>query len=205
MEPSPSASGIALSADGTRIAWSRQGDGPPLVIVDPLTADRNSSSTRALAELLSGSHAVYTYDRRGLGESDVGEEYTAESDVDDLLAVVQVAGGRADLYGFASGAFLALRAAEESAVITRVVALEPTLALDEDEDEMLVLQTELEGLGGVQVPVLVLAGSSSGDETQDLARRAADALDEGEFQLLEGDTASVPDAALADAIESFLN
>lgn len=204
MEPSPSASGMALSADGTQIAWSRQGDGPPLVIVDPLTSDRNSSGTRALANLLSENHTVYTYDRRGLGESGLGEEYTAESDVDDLLAVVQVAGGTADLYGFASGAFLALRAAEESAVITRVVALEPALALDEGEDELLVMQTELEGLGGVQVPVLVLAGSTSGDETRDLARRAADALDEGEFQLVEGDVSRVPDAALADAIESFL-
>lgn len=205
MEHSPSASGIALSADGTRIAWSRQGSGPPLVIVDPLLADRNSSSTQVLADLLSENHTVYTYDRRGMGESGMGEEYTAESDVDDLLAVVQVAGGSASLYGFASGAFLALRAAEESAVITRVVALEPALALEEGEDELLLLQTELEGLGGVRVPVLVLAGSTSGDEAQDLARRAAAALDDGEFQLLEGDASSVPDAALADAIESFLD
>lgn len=205
MEHSPSASGTALSADGTRIAWSRQGSGPPLVIVDPLLADRSSSSTQVLADLLSENHTVYTYDRRGTGESGTGEEYTAESDVDDLLAVVQVAGGSASLYGFASGAFLALRAAEESAVITRVVALEPALALDEGEDELLLLQTELEGLGGVSVPVLVLAGSTSGDETQDLARRAAAALDAGEFQLLEGDTSSVPDAALADAIDSFLD
>ena len=204
MEHSPSASGFALSADGTRIAWSRQGSGPPLVIVDPLLADRSSSSTQVLADLLSENHTVYTYDRRGMGESGMGEEYTAESDVDDLLAVVAVAGGSASLYGFSSGAFLALRAAEESAVITRVVALEPTVTPDEGEDELLLLQTELEGLGGVQVPVLVLAGSTSGDETQNLARRAADALDEGEFQLLEGDASSVPDAALADAIESFL-
>jgi pimeloyl-ACP methyl ester carboxylesterase len=205
MEHSPSASGTALSADGTRIAWSRQGSGPPLVIVDPLMADRSSSSTQVLADLLSENHTVYTYDRRGTGESGTGEEYTEESDVDDLLAVVQVAGGSASLYGFGSGAFLALRAAEESAVITRVVALEPALALNEGEDELLLLQTELEGLGGVSVPVLVLAGSTSGDETQDLARRAAAALDEGEFQLLEGDASSVPDAALADAIGSFLS
>ena len=205
MERSPGASGVALSADGTRIAWSRQGSGSPIVIVSPLLTDRSSSNTRVLADLLSENHTVYTYDRRGVGESGTGEEYTAESDVDDLLAVVAVAGGSASLYGFSSGAFLALRAAEESAVITRVVALEPTLTPDEGEDELLLLQTELEGLGGVQVPVLVLAGSTSGDETQDLARRAADALDEGEFQLLEGDTRSVPDAALADAIESFLD
>lgn len=204
MESSANASGTVLSADGTRIAWSRQGSGPPLVVVDPLTEDRSSPSTQALAALLAENHTVYTYDRRGLGESGLGEEYSAESDVDDLLAVVQVAGGSADLYGFASGAFLALRAAEESAVITRVVALEPSLAVDDGEDELLVAQTELEGLGGVQVPVLVLVGSASGEETRDLAQQAVDALDEGEFQLLEADSGMVPDAELAAAIDSFL-
>lgn len=204
MESAASASGTVFSADGTRIAWSRQGSGPPLVIVDPLGADRSSSSTRVLVDLLAGSHTVYTYDRRGTGESAVGEEYTAESDVDDLLAVVQAAGGSAALYGFDSGAFLALRAAEESTVVSRVVALEPALDVDEGEDELLVVQTELEGLGGVQVPVLILAGTGSGDDTQELARRAADALDDGEFALLQAESGTVSDTVLADAIGSFL-
>ena len=201
----PSASGTVSSADGTPIAWSRQGSGPPLAIVGPLLAHRSSRATAALADILSRTHTVYTYDRRGIGESGIGEEYTAESDVDDLLAVLQVAGESADLYGFDEGAFLALRAAEESVVVNRVVALEPTLSPVEGEDELLVLQTEIEGLGGVSVPVLILAGSTSGDETKDLARRAADALESGEFRLLETDARGVPDAAVADAIESFLS
>lgn len=200
----PSASGTVSSADGTPIAWSRQGSGPPLAIVGPLLAHRSSRATAALADILSQNHTVYTYDRRGIGESGIGEEYTAESDVDDLLAVLQVAGESADLYGFDEGAFLALRAAEESVVVNRVVALEPTLSPVEGEDELLVLQTEIEGLGGVSVPVLILAGSTSADETKDLARRAADALESGEFRLLDSDPRGVPDTVVADAIEEFL-
>ena len=201
----PSASGTVSSADGTPIAWSRQGCGPPLAFVGPLLAHRSSRATAALAEILSQNHTVYTYDRRGIGESGIGEEYTAESDVDDLLAVLQVAGESADLYGFDEGAFLALRAAEESVVVNRVVALEPTLSPVEGEDELLVLQTEIEGLGGVSVPVLILAGSTSADETKDLARRAADALESGEFRLVDSDARGVSDTVVADAIEEFLD
>ncbi|MCQ2000351.1 alpha/beta fold hydrolase [Arthrobacter zhaoxinii] len=199
-----SASGKAISADGTPIAWSRQGSGPPLAIVGPLLAHRSSPATVVLADALAQNHTVYTYDRRGIGESGMGEEYTAESDVDDLLAVLQVVGGSTDLYGFDEGAFLALRAAEESTVVSRVVALEPTLSLADGEDELMVLQSEIEGLAGVRIPVLVMAGSSSGDDTQDLARQTADALETGEFLLVESDTRGIPDAALTDAIESFL-
>lgn len=204
MESAASASGTVTSADGTPIAWSRQGSGPPLAIVGPLLAHRTSRATEVLADLLSQNHTVYTYDRRGIGQSGIGEEYTAESDVDDLLAVLQVTGEATDLYGFDEGAFLALRAAEESTVVSRVVALEPTLSPVEGEDEMLVLQTEIEGLGGVSIPVLVLAGNASAEDTRDLARRTAEALDEGEFRLVETDTSGLPDSALTEAIESFL-
>lgn len=127
MNPSAEASGRVLSADGTPIAWQRQGDGPPLVVVDPVMMDRTTSSMAGVAELLAAGHTVYTYDRRGKGESGDGEEYTPESEVDDLLAVVETAGGSAALLGTSSGAVLALRAASESAVITSVIAVEPPL------------------------------------------------------------------------------
>lgn len=111
MDPSADASGRVLSADGTPIAWQRRGEGPPLVVVDPVMMDRTTSGMAGVAELLAAGHTVYTYDRRGKGESGDGEEYTPESEVDDLLAVVETAGGTADLLGTSSGAVLALRAA----------------------------------------------------------------------------------------------
>ena len=123
-----STSGKVQSADGTLIAWERQGSGPPLVIVDPVLMDRRTSVSAGLAEVLSPHRTVYTYDRRGKGESGDSADYEPGREVDDLLAVIGAAGGAADLYGFSSGAVLALLAAADSPAVTAVVALEPPLS-----------------------------------------------------------------------------
>lgn len=123
------ASGTVLSPDGTSIAWERKGSGPPLVIVDPVLMDRTTSVSAGIAELLARNRTVYTYDRRGKGESgDSTAEYEPSREIDDLLAVIEVAGGAADLYGFSSGAVLALMTAADSAAVSSVVALEPPLS-----------------------------------------------------------------------------
>ena len=250
----PAATGRVLSADGTPIAWQRQGEGPPLVVVDPIMMDRTTSAMAGVAELLAAGHTVYTYDRRGKGESGDGEEYTPESEVDDLLAVVETAGGTADLLGTSSGAVLALRAASESAVISSVIAVEPPLGGADDPDirpeleelvsagdragairlfqesigvpeEMieasepspfepvahtisydltLLLETDVQSLAGIRVPVLVLASSGSDDRLREWARETAELLPEGSFQLLEGSWHGLDDAALAAAVDAFL-
>ena len=262
MDPAADASGRVLSADGTPIAWERHGEGPPLVVVDPIMMDRTSSGLAGVAERLAAGHTVYTYDRRGKGESGDGEEYTAESEVDDLLAVVEAAGGTADLLGTSSGAILALRAAAESAVISSVIAVEPPLpgedatgaaasrpdirpqlaALIDAHDRAgairlfqesigvpaelieasepspfepaahtiaydltLMLETDVQSLTGIQVPVLVLASSGSDDRLQGWARSTAEVLPEGSFQLLDGGWHGLDDEVLADAVEAFLD
>ncbi|WP_312180210.1 alpha/beta hydrolase [Arthrobacter sp.] len=257
MDPSAGASGRVLSADGTPIAWDRHGAGPPLVVVDPIMMDRTTSGLAGVAERLAAGHTVYTYDRRGKGASGDGEEYTAESEVDDLLAVVETAGGTADLLGTSSGAILALRAASESAVISSVVAVEPPLSNDggsgpdirpqlaalieaddragairlfqesigvpeelirESEpsqfepaahtiayDLTLMIDTDLSSLAGIRVPVLVLASSGSDRRLQDWARNTAAVLPEGSFQLVDGGWHGIEDAALAAAVDAFLD
>lgn len=256
MDPAASASGRVLSADGTPIAWQRRGEGPPLVVVDPVMMDRTTSGMAGVAELLAAGHTVYTYDRRGKGESGDGEEYTPESEVDDLLAVVETAGGTADLLGTSSGAVLALRAASESAVISSVIAVEPPLnqgdpgdpdirpELDElvaagdragairlfqesigvpeelisasepspfepvahtiSYDLTLLLETDVQSLTGIRVPVLVLASSGSDDRLREWARETAELLPEGSFQLLEGTWHGLDDESLAAAVDAFL-
>ncbi|MCC9194969.1 alpha/beta hydrolase [Arthrobacter sp. zg-Y916] len=256
MDPAADASGRVLSADGTPIAWERHGQGPPLVVVDPIMMDRTTSGLAGVAELLAEGHTVYTYDRRGKGESGDGEEYTPESEVDDLLAVVQAAGGSADLLGTSSGAILALRAASESAVVSSVIAVEPPLsqegsagpdirpqleALIDAEDRAgavrlfqesigvpeelieqsepspfepaahtisydltLMLETDIQSLTGIHVPVLVLASSGSDARLQGWARETAEILPEGSFQLLEGSWHGLDDAVLAEAVNDFL-
>ena len=55
------------SVDGTRIAYDRLGDGPPIVLVSGMFCDRQT--TRELAEQLAQEFTVINYDRRGRGES----------------------------------------------------------------------------------------------------------------------------------------
>lgn len=133
MVASTSESGTVQSADGTLIAWERRGSGPPLVIVDPVLMDRRTSVAAGLAELLASNRTVYTYDRRGKGESGDSADYEPGREVDDLLAVIDAAGGAADVYGFSSGAVLALMTAADSSAVTGVVALEPPLSGSVDD------------------------------------------------------------------------
>ena len=57
------------SADGTKIAYERTGDGPPLIIVDGAMCYRESGPARPIAAELASDYTVFTYDRRGRGES----------------------------------------------------------------------------------------------------------------------------------------
>lgn len=53
----------ATSADGTRIAFERLGDGPPMIVVGGILCDRQT--TQPLAERLAEHLSVINFDRRG--------------------------------------------------------------------------------------------------------------------------------------------
>ena len=55
------------SADGTTIAYEREGTGPALIIVDGALCARGAKA--GLAGLLAAGFTVYRYDRRGRGDS----------------------------------------------------------------------------------------------------------------------------------------
>ncbi|WP_308257974.1 alpha/beta fold hydrolase [Pseudonocardia lacus] len=119
------------SADGTRIAYDRAGDGPPVVLAVGAFCDRHRVDP--LAALLAREHTVLWYDRRGRGDSDpatAGPD-AAGREIEDLAAVVAEAGPGAALYGHSSGAVLALAAAARGVPVSRVVAYEPPWALDD--------------------------------------------------------------------------
>ena len=99
------------SADGTAIAYEKNGAGPALVVVDGALTTRTSSSKAELIALLSPRLTVYTYDRRGRGDSGDTPRYAVAREIEDLDAVIEEAGGSAALYGHSSGACLALDAA----------------------------------------------------------------------------------------------
>ncbi|WIV61501.1 alpha/beta fold hydrolase [Amycolatopsis nalaikhensis] len=118
-----------VSADGTKIAYTRTGSGPALVLVDGAMCYRGSSPNDALAKELAARFTVYTYDRRGRGESADTGPYAVEREVEDLAALIKEAGGEAFLFGISSGAALALEAAR-SLPVTKLAVYEPPFIVD---------------------------------------------------------------------------
>ncbi|MDT0445300.1 alpha/beta fold hydrolase [Streptomyces johnsoniae] len=117
----------AVSADGTGIAITRTGSGPPVVLVDGAMCHREFGPSADLAARLAPDFTVYAYDRRGRGGSGDSAPYAVEREVDDLRAVIAAAGGSARVYGVSSGGILALEAAARGAAIDRLAVFEPPL------------------------------------------------------------------------------
>ncbi len=99
------------SKDGTEIAYEQTGRGEALLLVDGALCYRSFGPMGRLAELLAPHFRVFTYDRRGRGESTNDRPYSVEREVEDIEALIQAAGGEAYVYGISSGACLALEAA----------------------------------------------------------------------------------------------
>ncbi len=125
-------SGSLESTDGTRIGWTRLGSGPPLVMVAGVMASRERAQQPALPAALAEHFTVFTYDRRGTGESVTQAPYTPEREFEDLHEVLNLAGDGACVYGFSSGATLALLAAAHGVPMGRLLLLEPPLVPDLD-------------------------------------------------------------------------
>lgn len=126
------------SADGTKIAFDRLGQGPPVVVVSGMFCDRQT--TQELAEQLAHQFSVINYDRRGRGESGDTAPYGVEREVEDLSALIAAAGRTASVYGHSSGAGLALHAAASGLPITRLVLHEPPYGADDDESQRRALE-----------------------------------------------------------------
>src|SRR5665647_1296589 len=105
---------FATSADGTRIAWSRHGSGPPLVRVGTwlthLDFDWSSPLWRHWLDALGQRFTVVRYDDRGSGLSDRNpEEYSLGAWRADLEAVVEAARLRSfTLLGMSQGGAVAI-------------------------------------------------------------------------------------------------
>jgi pimeloyl-ACP methyl ester carboxylesterase len=125
-------SGVVTSTDGTPIAWTRQGEGPAIVMVGAVMASRARTPQPGLPAALAQHFTVLTYDRRGTGESGSQARYGVEQEFEDLALLLQLAGPDAAVYGFSSGATLALLAAVDGVPIPRLLLLEPPLVPDPD-------------------------------------------------------------------------
>jgi pimeloyl-ACP methyl ester carboxylesterase len=137
LQPSPaiparqqSRSGHVVSNDGTRIAFDRVGHGPPVILVVGALCSRTLGPGVKLAPALAEQFTVFTYDRRGRGESGDGGPYSVEREIEDLEALVQEAGGSAFVFGHSSGAVLALEAAARGLPLDSLALYEAPLIVD---------------------------------------------------------------------------
>jgi pimeloyl-ACP methyl ester carboxylesterase len=117
------------SADATTIAFDRSGEGQPVIMVVGAFNDRSTAAP--LAKLLAPRFTVYTYDRRGRGDSGDAATYSVDREVDDLDALITEAGGSAAVFGYSSGAVLSLKAAARGLAITELALYEPPYPVDE--------------------------------------------------------------------------
>lgn len=119
-----------LSKDGTSIAVDRVGNGPALVFVDGAMCYRASGPSQSMAAALADRFTVFTYDRRGRGDSSDTSSYDVQREIDDLEAVIREAGGQAVVLGVSSGAALALEGASRGLPITRLALYEAPFIVD---------------------------------------------------------------------------
>ncbi|MBB6674630.1 alpha/beta fold hydrolase [Cohnella nanjingensis] len=119
-----------ISEDGTTIAYESAGSGPPLILIDGALCSRSNGPNGPLAEVLRPHYTVFTYDRRGRGDSGDQSAYEVEREVEDLSALIREAGGSAFVYSISSGAALALEAAMRLPCIRKLALYEAPFVVD---------------------------------------------------------------------------
>lgn len=122
-----------ISKDGTKIVYNKEGNGPSLILIGGAFSYRKFPGLVKLAKLLADQFTVYTYDRRGRGDSGDSEQYEPAREYEDLDAIISKAGGTAFVWGLSSGAVLALQAAAHGASITKLALHEPPFIVNDTD------------------------------------------------------------------------
>jgi pimeloyl-ACP methyl ester carboxylesterase len=115
----------AISKDGTHIAYDKIGSGPVVILVDGAFCSKNFGPMPKITPLLAKSFTVFTYDRRARGDSGDTKPFAVEREIDDIKALINIAGGTACLFGISSGAILAVQAVASGLNITKLALFEP--------------------------------------------------------------------------------
>ncbi|SFT69326.1 Alpha/beta hydrolase family protein [Geodermatophilus amargosae] len=121
------------TAEGTRIAYDREGAGQPLVLVGGAGQFRavDPDTAELATELAARGFDVVVHDRPGRGDSGGEPPFGLAGEVAAIRALVDLLGGRAWLYGSSSGGAIALAAAAELPGVERLFLWE--VPLDEEQ------------------------------------------------------------------------
>ena len=113
------------SRDGTTIAFTKRGSGPPLIIVDGAFCFRENGPATELASILAQHFTVFTYDRRGRGASGDTGPYSVEREIEDLQAIANQAEAPPFAIGISSGGALILQAVANGVDLKKIALYEP--------------------------------------------------------------------------------
>lgn len=132
------AQSAVTSADGTKITFDRYGSGSKkVIIIGGVFSFRNETTVAGVARALAQDYGMtaITYDRRGRGDSgDNSGDFQVDREISDLAALIDAVGGPVSLFGWSSGAALALRAVQSPEIqgVDRIVAFEPPFVVDSE-------------------------------------------------------------------------
>ena len=172
------------SKDGTRIAYDKIGEGPAVILVNGALAYRAYWGHGPLAAQLADHFTVYTYDRRGRGESG-----------DAVALFMTLTGASAeDVDG-----------ARQSPVWSIFEAVAPTLAYDHSAILGDDASVPTGRAASVAVPTLVMDGGASYPFMHVTAVALAKAMPHGQHRTLEGQTHEVAPEVLAPVLVEFFN
>jgi pimeloyl-ACP methyl ester carboxylesterase len=165
------------SNDGTWIAFEQAGQGPAVVLIGGALMDQAANAP--LAGLLSRHFTVFSYDRRGRGESGDTAPYAVVREVEDVHAVIGETGQAVCLFGHSSGAVLALEAADRlPSKIKRLALYEPPFIVDDSRSPVPAeYLTELK---------LLLAEGRRGDTVEYFMNHGLDAAPDSIAHMKEG-------------------
>ncbi len=119
------------SNDGTPIAYSRSGSGPPVVLVHGASGD-HEIAWRYIVPTFERYFTVYAMDRRGRGESGDAAPYTLQREFEDIATLVDFIGPGVDVVGHSYGAICALEAALLTPNVRRLVLYEGRISTPRD-------------------------------------------------------------------------
>ena len=115
------------STDGTPIAVSVRGGGPPLLVVHGSLSSADDWQT--LADVLAQDLTVYTVDRRGRGASGDGADFSLQREQEDIEAVLDLIGPETVVFAHSYGAFIVLGVAA-ARPLRGLIIYEPAPPLD---------------------------------------------------------------------------
>lgn len=112
-----------ISRDGTPLGCWRTGNGAPLLLVHGGLCDH--FSWFFAVPLLEQHFTVWTYDRRGRGQSGEMQPHSPQREAEDIEAILAATGEPAHLLGHSAGAIAALHAALEVRTLRTLMLYEP--------------------------------------------------------------------------------